>query len=93
MNFRLADVTKALAQVNKICQRKNRVVFDEEGSNVENEAWGRKVPMRVEIGVYVIDVLVEDLIDTGDTIFVGPGSEGDERACKTVNRSAGTRRE
>ena len=41
MNLRLVDVTKALAPVNKICQRKNRVVADEEGSYIENKALGR----------------------------------------------------
>ena len=58
MNFRLADVTKALASVNKICQRRNRVAFDEEGRYIENKTSGRNVPMRVEIGVYVVDVHV-----------------------------------
>ena len=38
MNFRFVDVTKALASVNKICQRKNRVVFDEESSHIDNKA-------------------------------------------------------
>ena len=32
MSFIVADVTKALSSVSKICQRKNRVVFDEDGS-------------------------------------------------------------
>ena len=40
-------------------------VFDKEGSYIENKASGRKVPMRVEIGVYVIDVYFKDLIDAG----------------------------
>ena len=38
-------------------------MFDEEGSYIENQALGRKVPMRVEIGVYAIEVYVKDLID------------------------------
>ena len=45
MNFRLADV--ASASVTKICQRRHRVVFDEEGGILENKASGRRVPMRV----------------------------------------------
>ena len=31
MNFRLADVTKAMASVSEICHRRSRVVFDDEG--------------------------------------------------------------
>ena len=73
MNFRLADMIKALASVNIICQRKNRVVFDEEGSYIDNNALGWNVPMRVKNGVYEIDVHVTDLIDTRVPVFVGPG--------------------
>ena len=86
MNSRIADVTNALASVKKSCQRENRVVFDEEGSYIENKASGRKVPMRVENGVHVIDVHVKNLIDTGGLVFVR-ASEGNEPACKTVSRS------
>ena len=55
--------------LNTICQR-NRVVFGEKGSHTENKVSGRKVPMRVENGVFVIDVHVKDLIDTGGKGFV-----------------------
>ena len=73
MNFRDAGETKALASVNQICQGHNRVAFDEEGSYIENEASGRKVPMREENGVYVIDVHFKELIDTRGQVFVVPG--------------------
>ena len=75
MNFRLADMIKALASVNIICQWKNRVVFDEEGSYIDNNASGWNVPMHVENGVYEIDVHVTDLIDTRGPVFVGPGEQ------------------
>ena len=49
--------------------------------------------MHVEDGVYVIDLYVKDLIDSGGPVFLrGVASEGDERSCETVNRSGGTRR-
>ena len=52
-----------------ICEQnlpeENRVVFDEDGSYIENKASGRKAPLRVESRVCVIDVHVSDLIDTG----------------------------
>ena len=69
MNFRLPDMIKALASVNIIFQWKNRVVFDEEGSCIDNNASGWNVPMRVENGVYEIDVHVQ--IDTRGPVFVG----------------------
>ena len=59
--------------IGELCQRKNRVVFDEKGSYIENKVSGRKVPMREENGVYVIGVHVKDLIDTGGQVFVMPG--------------------
>ena len=54
---------------NKLCQGKNRVVFVEEGSYIENMASGRKVPKREENGVCVIDVHAKDLTDTGGPVF------------------------
>ena len=48
MNFKIPDVTNAQTSVSKICWRRNRDVFDEEGTYFENKASGRKVPMRVD---------------------------------------------
>ena len=64
---------KALASVNRVCQRRNKVVFDEDGSYIEKKASGWKVPTLVETGVYVIDENVKDLIDTGILVVAGLG--------------------
>ena len=59
--------------IGEMCQRMNRDVLDEEGSYIENKVSGRKVRMREENGVYVIDLHVKDLIDTGGQVFVEMG--------------------
>ena len=74
--------TQSTGIVNKFCQRKNRVVFDEEGSYIENKASGRKVPMRLDNGVYVIDVHAKDLVDTRGSVFVG----GDKRTLRPLSK-------
>ena len=45
-------------------------MFDEGGSHIENTPLGRKAPMRVENGVHVIDVHVNDLIDARGSVVV-----------------------
>ena len=59
----------------QICQTKNKVVFDEEGSYIENKPSGRKVATREVNGVHVIDVHVKDLIVTGVSVFVELGEQ------------------
>ena len=69
MSFRVVDVTKALSSVSKICQRKNRVVFDRDGSYIKNKTSGKRLPMRVESGDCVVDVHIKDLIGTEASDF------------------------
>ena len=56
MSFRVADVTKPLGAVSKICHKGNKVVFDVEGSYIEHKATGARTPLREERGVYVLDI-------------------------------------
>ena len=48
-------------------------MFDEEGIYIENKSTRRKVPMREENSVYVIDMHVLYLTDTRDPVFVVTG--------------------
>ena len=73
MRFRLADVTKTLASVSRMCQKNNRVVFDSSGSYIENKASGKKMAMKEEGGVYVIEVMVKNLVAQGEQGFVRQG--------------------
>ena len=58
MKFRLANVTKPLGAISSVCDRGNRVVFDSEGSYVDLQSSGKRIPLRRQNGVYVMDVWV-----------------------------------
>ena len=58
MTVQLADVTKPLASVRKMCGVGNRVVFDEEGSYIECKSTGARTPIRKSEGTYEVDVFV-----------------------------------
>ena len=45
MKRTVADVIEVLASVARICECNNRVVFDEEGSYIEDKQSGRRTPM------------------------------------------------
>ena len=63
MTFQVADVDKALGSVRQIVNNKNRVVFDQDDfgkdiSFIQNKVTKEKMPLRVENGVYVLDLVV-----------------------------------
>ena len=63
MTFQVAQVHKALGSVSQMVRNGNRVVFDTDYtgrdiSHIENKATKERIPMRVENGVYVIDLVV-----------------------------------
>ena len=58
MKYQVADVTKPLASVAKICHAGHRVVFDDEGSYIENKATGTKDWLREHNNTYVLDTWV-----------------------------------
>eukprot|EP00974_Lingulodinium_polyedra_P091639 8882133-Lingulodinium_polyedra.AAC.1 len=55
----VADVSKVLASVARMCECGNRVVFDEEGSYVQNKKTGMKTKIEKRNGVYVMDLMVK----------------------------------
>ena len=59
MRFQVADVTKALGSVKKICQAGNRVVFEEKGSYIEDKKTGAKTRIQEENGRYVMNLYIE----------------------------------
>ena len=62
MNFSVTDCKKPLAAVSKIVDKGNRVVFDADGSFIENKVTGEKIALERERGTYVM--LVEFEMDT-----------------------------
>ena len=51
----VCDVNRALGSVSSICRSGNRVVFDDDGSYIENKNTGGMTWLRQE-GVYVLDL-------------------------------------
>ena len=58
MSIQVADVTKLLAAVSQICDAGNRVVFDSEGSYIENKVSGDITWLREKNGMYVLTLWV-----------------------------------
>ena len=63
MTFQVAPVHKALGSVSQMVRNGNRVVFDADAAGrdvsfIQNKSTQEKMPMRLENGVYVVDLLV-----------------------------------
>ena len=56
MTFQVTDATKPLAAVSKIVKKGNRVIFDPEGSYVQNIKSGQKKDLSEVGGIYQMDV-------------------------------------
>ena len=57
MKMHVTDATKFLASVRKITQNGNRVIFDEDRSFIQHKKTGREMEMKLENGVYKVDVI------------------------------------
>ena len=73
MIFQVAPVHKTLGSVHQMVRKGNRVIFDtdESGcdvSNIVHKASGKRIPLRGENGLYVLDMLVAS---PGES-FTGP---------------------
>lgn len=58
MRYQVADVTKPLASVARICQAGHRVVFDSDGSYIEDKGTGHREWLREHNGTYVMDTWI-----------------------------------
>ena len=75
MTFQVAGVHKALGSVSQMVRNGNRVVFDQDGagrdiSYIQHRATQEKIPIRLENGVYVLDLLVAPASQSGTTSVV-----------------------
>ena len=66
MTFQCAQVSKALGSVSKICSNNNRVVFDDDGSYIENKDTGERLWLEQKNGVYVLDMMIAPQSWTGE---------------------------
>ena len=55
MTYQVTDVTKPLASVARICGAGHRVVFDDEGSHIEDKVTGAIDWLRKSNNTYVLD--------------------------------------
>ena len=58
MTFQVAEVSKALGSVSQIVKKGNRVVFDDDGSYIQDKTTGDVSWMRQAGGMYYIDLWV-----------------------------------
>jgi hypothetical protein len=56
MRLHVAGVQRPLASAAKVAQAGNRVVMSSNGSFIEHEKTGERIPLRVERGTFVFDV-------------------------------------
>ena len=59
MNFQVTDCKKPLASVSKIVDKGNRVVFDSDGSYIQNKVTGEMMKLERERGTYIMIVEYE----------------------------------
>ena len=58
--FQVAEVTRPLCSVTRICDRGNKVVFTSEGGYIENTVSGVKTGFSRRNNVYVMEMYVEE---------------------------------
>ena len=58
MTFQVAAVNKALGSVSKMVENGNKMVFDKDGSYIENKWSKDRLWLREDNGVFVLDMLV-----------------------------------
>ena len=72
MTAQICKVHRTLMSVKKICKNGQRVVFDEEGSDIESKNIREKLKIIVEDGEYLLDVWVK-VGEGKDSGFGGQG--------------------
>ena len=57
--FQVAQITKPLVNISKLIDDGHQVVFDQRASYIVHKETGKKMMLRREGGVFIIDALVE----------------------------------
>jgi len=58
ITMQVADVKSTLGSVRRVCEAGNKVVFDEDGSYIQNKSTGVMTPLIKETGVYYLHIWV-----------------------------------
>ena len=59
MAFQCTGVHKPLAAASKVAQKGNRIVLEADGGFILNKATGKKIPLAIENGVYMMEMCVK----------------------------------
>ena len=84
MRMTVADVGKVLMSVAKVCESGYRVVFDEDGSYMEEKRSGQRTKLRKKNGVYVMNLRTETKKEQQ-----GWSGAGAQKGSGQENRTAG----
>ena len=76
MTFQVARVKQALGSVSQMVKNGNKFVFGQDSSGkdtsyIQNKRTNEKIWLRQENGVYVLDLMVEAMIEVLIRIFTG----------------------
>ena len=88
MRMTVADVGKVLMSVAKVCESGYRVVFDEDGSYMEEKKSGTRTKLHKKNGVYVMNLRTEAKKDQQ-----GWTEAGARKTSKPESRTAGFARQ
>ena len=91
MKFQICEVNKALGSVMKIVKNGNRVVFDDDGSYIENKETKGRMWMKEHEGVYVLDCLVAPAAEAKRRIECSHQGLGGRREVSLQSRKSATR--
>ena len=93
IRFNVANVQRPLAAASKVVEKCNRVVMEPGGGYIEDVASGERIQLRLDRGVYVFDVKLNDgspavvALDSGVGVNVWPKTWANE--AKLEERVAG----
>ena len=59
VGFDVAKITRPLASVSEIVKKSCRVVFDSDGSYIQNKKTGKTIPVRQDGNLYYLDLWVQ----------------------------------
>ena len=74
--FQVAAINKPLVSVSKLVESGHRVIFDDEGSFIQNKKSGDIIKMRKERGVFVLDAYIaknKGPVKSTDSLFTRRG--------------------
>ena len=71
VGFDVANFTRPLASVSEIAKKQFRVVFDDDGSYIQNKKSGKRIAVNQEGNLYVLDLWVQVPEPLSQLPFVG----------------------